>query len=330
MYDGPRVVVLDPIPGDWSFEPVRGALRRHAVELVVPSSVEEADAAIRDADMVIVTGVRRLDAKAIGKLRRAAGILCYSIGMDKVDTVAAAKAGIEVRNIPDYCTDEVSDHALALLLAAERRLLPVTAAMGSGWRLTDRSELAPIRRMRGQTLGVLGAGRIGRLVARKARGLGFVTLAHDPLVAVTADPDLELVEFDALLARSDALVLCAALTDGSRGVIGRDALTRVRRGVIVVNVARGGLIDEFALADALRDGRVGYAALDVRDPEPPDAANDPLRELPNVLQTPHVAGTSQEAAEDLHRIAAETVLDMLAGAGRLEANGRQSTRTMRA
>jgi D-3-phosphoglycerate dehydrogenase len=245
------------------------------------------------------------------------GILCYSIGMDKVDAAAAAKAGIPVRNIPDYCTDEVSDHAIALLMAAERRIQPVTKAMGTGWKLQDRAALAPIRRIRGQTLGVLGAGRIGRTVARKARGLGFMTIAHDPLVAVTADPDLELVTFDALLARADAIVLCAALTDGSRGVIGREALATVRPGMIVVNVARGGLIDEQALADALRDGRVGYAALDVRDPEPPDPATDPLRDLPNVLQTPHVAATSQEAIEDLHRIAAETIVEMLEAAGRI-------------
>jgi D-3-phosphoglycerate dehydrogenase / 2-oxoglutarate reductase len=327
MNGRPRVVVFDPIPGDWTFEPERAALARHGVDLSVPDSPGEADDLIRDADVVIVTGVRRLEAEAIAALTRAAGILCYSIGMDKVDRAAATQRDIPVRNIPDYCTDEVSDHALALLLAAERRLVPITRAMPSTWWLKDRVELKPIRRIRGQTLGVLGAGRIGRSVARKARGLGFSTIAHDPLVAVTADPDLELVTFDGLLERSDALVLCAALTDGSRRVIGRDALARIRPGLILVNVARGGLIDETALAAALRDGRIGYAALDVRDPEPPDPATDPLKDLPNVLQTPHVAGASQESAGDLHRIAAEATLDMLEAAGRL-APKRESTSRM--
>jgi D-3-phosphoglycerate dehydrogenase len=316
MFGQPRVVVLDPIP-DWSFEPERAALARFGVELVVPGSTGEADEAIRDADVVVVTGVRRLEAGAIAGLRRAAGILCYSIGLDKVEAGAAAEAGIEVRNIPDYCTDEVSDHAIALLLASERRLQPITRAMGDGWRFVERAALAPIRRIRGQTLGILGAGRIGRMVARKARGLGFTTIAHDPVVAVTADPDLELVDLDGLLARSDALILCAALTPGSRRVIGREALANVRTGMILVNVARGGLIDERALAEALADGRVGYAALDVRDAEPPDPANDPLSGLPNVLQTPHVAGTSREAIDDLHRIAAETIVEMLEAAGRI-------------
>ena len=114
-----RVVVFDPIPGDWSFEPERSILGGRGVDLLVPESAAAADEAIRDADAVIVTGIRRLDADRVAALRDPAGILCYSIGTDKVDPSAAA-AGIPVRNVPDYCTDEVSDHALTLLLAAER------------------------------------------------------------------------------------------------------------------------------------------------------------------------------------------------------------------
>src|SRR6478609_6402751 len=124
----PRVVVFDPIPGDWSFAEEADALARRGVELIVPATPEEADEAIRDATAVIVTGVRRLDADRIAGLRDAVGILCYSIGMDKVDGPAAQAAGLVVRNVPDYCTDEVSDHALTLLLAAERRLVPIASA----------------------------------------------------------------------------------------------------------------------------------------------------------------------------------------------------------
>jgi D-3-phosphoglycerate dehydrogenase len=314
-----RVAVFDPPPGDWSFAPEAAALAHRGVDLVVPATEADAEEAIRDADVVIVTGVRRLDAARVAGLRNAVGILCYSIGTDKVDGPAAQAAGIPVRNVPDYCTEEVSDHALALLLAAQRRLLPVAVATRGSWRLEDRSILGPIRRLRGQTLGVLGAGRIGRLVAGKARAFGFRTIAHDPVVADAGDPDLELVDLESLLERADALVLCAALTPASRHVIGRSALARVRAGLILVNVARGGLVDEVALAEALRDGRVGYAALDVRDPEPPDPGSDPLAGLPNVLQTPHVAATSRDAVDDLHRLAARHVLEMLETAGRIPA-----------
>jgi D-3-phosphoglycerate dehydrogenase len=315
---GPLVVVFDPIPGDWSFEPERSALGARGVDLVVPDGATAADKAIRNADVVVVTGIRHLDAERVASLRDPAGILCYSIGIDKVDP-SAARAGIPVRNVPDYCTDEVSDHALALLLAAGRRLVPIGNLTAVEWKLSDRAPLAPIRRLRGQTLGLVGAGRVGRLVARKARAFGFRTIAHDPFLGDAGDPDLELVSFDELLRRCDAIVLCAALTPASRGLIGRDALDRVKPGFLLVNVARGGLVDEAALAEALRDGRVGYAALDVRDPEPPDRASDPLAGLPNVLQTPHIAATSREAAEDLHRLAAQYVLELLESAGRIPA-----------
>jgi D-3-phosphoglycerate dehydrogenase len=313
------VVVYDPIPGRWSFDADAAVLGGRGVELIVPANEAAADEEVRTADAVIVTGVRRLDAGRIATLERCAGILCYSIGMDKVDGPAAAAAGIPVRNVPDYCTDEVSDHAMTLLLAAQRRLLPIANATAAGeWPLRDRAQLSAIRRLRGQTLGIAGAGRTGRLVASKARGFGFQTITHDPFVTDPGDPELELVTFDDLLRRADAIVICAALTPGAPPLISREALGHVRPGLILVNVARGGHIDEAALADALRDGRVAVAALDVRATEPP-AQPDPLAGLPNVIQTPHVAASSREAADDLHRLAAQYVLDLLEEAGRLQA-----------
>ncbi len=313
----PRVVVFDPIPGGWSFESDAELLGRRGVDLIVPPDPEAAEVAIRSADAVIVTGVRRLDAARIASLERSVGILCYSIGMDKVDGAAAADRGIPVRNVPDYCTDEVSDHALTLLLAAQRRLLPIANTTAGGeWPLRDRSQLASIRRLRGQTLGIAGAGRTGRLVARKARGFGFRTIAHDPFVSDPGDPDLELVGLDELLRRADAIVICAALAPSAAPLISREALEQVRPGLILVNVARGGHVDEDALAEALEDGRVAVAALDVRATEPPSKP-DPLAGLSNVIQTPHVAASSREAVEDLHRLAAQYVLGLLEDAGRI-------------
>ncbi len=317
--DRPRVVVYDPIPGDWSFESDAAILGARGVDLEVPVDAEAADEAIKTADAVIVTGVRRLDAARVAGLQDCAGILCYSIGMDKVDGPAATAAGIPVRNVPDYCTDEVADHGVTLLLAAQRRLLPIATATAVGeWPVHDRSLLGQIQRLRGQTLGIAGAGRIGRSIARKARAFGFRTIAHDPFLTDAGDPDLDLVGLDALFAESDAIVLCAAYTPGAPPLISRETLARVKPGVILVNVARGGHIDEVALAEALRDGRVAVAALDVRVTEPPGNA-DPLRGLPNVILTPHIAATSRQASEDLHRLAATYVLEMLEGAGRIEA-----------
>jgi D-3-phosphoglycerate dehydrogenase len=314
----PRVVVLDPIREvPWDYDLERTLLEPAGVELVIPADDAEAEEAARRADVVILSGLRRLEAPLIGQLRRAVGILCYSVGMDKVDQEAARAAGIVVRNVPGYCTDDVADHALALLLAAWRRLPGLSArAAAHDWAIHADPDLAALRRMRGRTLGVVGAGRIGRAVAERARGFGMRTIAADPLV-LDASPDLPVLPFEDVLAASDALVLCASLTPSTRGLIGREALARVRPGLVLVNVARGGLVDEVALAEALRDGRVAWAALDVRDPEPPRPEADPLRGLPNVLQTPHVGGASQEASADLHRMAAEICLELLATAGRL-------------
>jgi phosphoglycerate dehydrogenase-like enzyme len=314
----PIVVVFDPIPGDWSWDPEIAILASRGVDLVVPAHDADANRAIRSADAVIVTGVGRLDADRVATLEECVGILCYSIGTDKVDGPAAATAGIRIRNVPDYCTDEVSDHALALLLAAQRRILPLATATAAGrWLAGDRSLTGTIRRLRGQTLGIAGAGRIGRLVARKARAFGFTTIAYDPFLSVTDDPDFPLVDRDELFRTADAIVICAAYTPGAPALIDRDALALVRPGLILVNVARGGHVDEAALAEALVDGRIAVAALDVRASEPPDPAHDPLAGLPNVILTPHVAATSRNATDDLHRLAAESLLEMLEDGGRI-------------
>lgn len=318
----PTVVVYDPVPGDWSWAPEIAILATRGVDLNVPADAAASDVAIRTADAVIVTGVGRLDAKRVTSLERCVGILCYSIGTDKVDGPAAATAGIPIGNVSDYCTEEVSDHALALLLAAQRRLLPIANATAAGaWPAGDRSLTGSIRRLRGQTLGVAGAGRIGRLVARKARGFGFRTIAYDPFLSVTDDPGFPLVDRDEMFRTADAIVVCAAYTRGAPALVDREALALVKPGLILVNVARGGHVDERALAEALCDGRVAVAALDVRTLEPPDTAVDPLAGLPNVILTPHVAATSRDAIDDLHRLAAESILALLETGGRIPRAG---------
>lgn len=315
----PRVVFFDPIPGAWDYALERSVLDPAGVELVIPSDPAEAERLIEDADVVIATSVARLDAARIARLRDPAGILCYSIGMNQVDHAAAAARGIPVTNVPGYCSDEVADHALTLLLALWRHLVPIAGLVeAQGWGAIRRSRhVEGIRRVRGKTLGIVGAGRIGTRIGVRARGFGLRTIAADPFVDGT--PDLPVLPLAEVLAAADAVVLSAALTPQSYHLIDAAALRHVKPGMLFVNVARGGLVDEPALAAALTDGRIAFAALDVRDPEPPDPANDPLSGLPNVLDTPHVAASSQEAVVDLHLQAAEICLDLLRAAGRLPA-----------
>jgi D-3-phosphoglycerate dehydrogenase len=314
-------VIMDGRPSDGSFfELTRALLEARGVELASGTDAQERRRLLPEADVAIVLGRDSMTGEDVGTLRNAVGILCYSIGMDKVST-AATVAGIPVRNVPDYCTDEVSDHALTLLLAAERRLGSQLRDMADGgWQTAQQSpEIQRIHRLRGQTLAVIGAGRIGRLVARKARAFGFATLAVDPFLTADPDPGFPLRTLPEVLPVADAIVICAALSDASKRLIDHEALDRMKPGVILVNIARGGFIDEPALAAAMRDGRVAVAALDVRDPEPPDPASDVLAGLPNLIATPHTAANSIEGLEDLHRKAAATVIELLEAGGRLPA-----------
>jgi phosphoglycerate dehydrogenase-like enzyme len=212
----------------------------------------------------------------------------------------------------------VSDHAITLLLMAERRVLPAASATAAGnWAFQTTPAYHQIHRLRGRTLGIIGVGRIGREVARKARVFGYRTLGYDPNVTDPGDPQIEMLPMDSIMRQADAVVTCADLNPSSRGIIGRDSLAHVRPGTILVNIARGGLVDEAALAEAIRDGRIGVAALDVRMDEPPTPDHDPLAGLPNLILTPHMAGVSVEAREALHVLAGQASLQLLRSARRL-------------
>ena len=319
----PRVVVFDPVTWsipDWSYEVERGLLEKRGVDLVVPASMAESEAAIRDADVVIACAIRgRVEAGHMATMKRAVGIVCYSIGMNQVDHVAAKAAGIPVTNVP-FCVDEVSDHAVMLLLMAERRAQTITTRTGNGdWSYADSPEYIQIHRLRGRTVGIIGTGRIGKQVARKVRVFGYRTLGYDPNVPDPGDPQLEMGSLETLLAQSDAVITCADLNPTSRHIIREETLDQVRPGTIIVNIARGGLVDERALASAIRRGQVAIAGLDVRDPEPPDPKNDPLADTPpdRLILTPHMAGGSIEARETLHTLTADVALNLLASAGRI-------------
>jgi len=315
--DRPTVLVYDPVRDvPWDYDTERALLSQVGVDLIVPETDRADEAQLRRADVLVVS--EPLPVEVMDLLDRCVGILCYRVGMDNVDLDAAAARELQVKNIAGYCTDEVSDHAMMLLLASQRRLLPFAMeAVAGNWDVYQRPELFDIRRLRGQTVGVIGVGRIGSQVAMKATAFGMTVIGHDPFLHTAPVNGVELVELDELLGRSDIVILCSALNSSSRHLMDAGRIARMKQGSTLVNVARGGLVDEEALASALRSGHLAAAALDVRSTEPPDQGPDPLTGLPNVLQTQHLAATSRESHADLHAFAAQRCIELLVDGGKL-------------
>ncbi len=318
--NGPLVVIPEPIRSmGWTYDVERSILEPLGVRLLVPDDDDAAQAALPEADVVFTSS--KLGPEDIARLGSdCIGILCYSVGMDYVDAGAAKARGIPVWNCPTSNNEEVSDHALLLILAAQRRLLPLAMAAHAGnWDVYEWPLLGEIHRLQSRTVGIIGLGRIGHLVAQKLHGFRPTVIACDPFIDTTRDPQVELVSLDELAARSDIVVSCAALTETSRSIINADFLAKTRPGVLIVNVSRGGIVDEDALADALDRGHVAYAGLDVRSPEPPVSGKDRITGRDDVVLTQHIAASSVESVAGLHVEAAEQIIRMLREAGRLPA-----------
>lgn len=270
----------------------------------------------------ILTDYFSCDAELIASLTRCRVIASYGVGFDQVNVAAADAQGIVVTNNPEYCVDEVAEHAIAMLLACWRRLPQYDRDVrAGGWDYT--SQPAP-KRLSGSTLGIIGYGRIGRAVASRAIGLGMRVLAHDPFLdagrasAKAGAP--RLVELERLLRESDAITLHLPLSDETHGLLSSSRLAQLQPHAGVINTARGALIDERALADALQAGRIAWAALDAFAEEPPPAAH-PLLALPGVLLSPHAGFYSTESLEAAQRNAAREVLAILKGAAPQHAVG---------
>lgn len=262
------------------------------------------------ADAVMTEGIERLDGETIRSLERCRVISIYAVGTDRIDVAAAEERGIVVANVPDYCTTEVAEHTMALILAVWRKLPRAERIARSGTLALD--ELLPLHRLQGKTLGLLGLGRIAREVAVRGKAFGLRVIAHDPFVeaAAAANLGVELCSFDDLLAASDVLSLHVPLSDDTRGWIDSRALARMPKGAFLVNAGRGGVVDETALLEALSSGRLAGAALDVLASEPVDPAH-PLLALENVIVTPHMAYYSEEALVALRVATSENALAVL-------------------
>jgi D-3-phosphoglycerate dehydrogenase len=269
--------------------------------------------------------------RVIEGLPRLRLLVRYGVGVDGIDLAAATDRGIPVVNVPDYGTDEVANHAVALLLALVRKVTRLDRQTRAGrWSVF---EAQPIHRLAGQAVGIVGCGRIGSRVARKLAGFDVRLLAHDPYLR-ELPPGVSPVPLEALLAESDHVTLHAPLTSETEHLIDAGALARMKPTAVLLNTARGGLVDTAALTDALRAGRLGGAGLDVTEPEPLPAGH-PLLAMEHVIVTPHAAWYSEEGRADLkRRVAEEAVRVLLRGEpplhcvnpGVLRPAGRQANR----
>lgn len=264
---------------------------------------EELIALVASADAVI-TQFARINASVIAAMTRARAIVRYGIGVDNVDLDAARAHGIPVSNIPDYCIDEVADHTLAFILGLTRQVVTHTADLRAGhWRLTV--PVSEMKALRDLTVGVIGFGRIGREVVRRLLPFKCRVLVYDPVVShgdISA-AEASAATLDEILSTSDVVTLHCPSTPATRRLIGPATLEKMKPGTLLINVARGDLVDTVALTGALESGRLAAAALDVFDPEPLPA-DHPLRRLPNVIIAPHIASVSPTAVKKLREGAA--------------------------
>lgn len=289
-----------------------------AVEDLRDLPEEEVLARAATADGILLGARFKLDRERIEQLQRCRVVVRYGVGVDNVDLETASACGIVVSYVPDYCVEEVSNHAIALLLALHRQLSSYNQQARSGRIGIDSAR--PIPRLSGLALGIVGFGRIGRAVARKAQAFGLHVLAFDPVIGAGAmeRANVEPAALDELLARADAVSLHVPLSNQTCGLLGAERLAEMKPGSLLINVGRGGLVDEAALADALRSGHLGGAGLDVTTLEPLPAGH-PLLALPNVILTPHVAWYSTGAQRELQTKAAEEIGRVLSGMPALNA-----------
>jgi D-3-phosphoglycerate dehydrogenase / 2-oxoglutarate reductase len=267
-----------------------------------------------DADAVIVQWAT-INRTVIEAMTRCKVISRYGIGVDMIDLQAAGEHGIPVANVPDFCIDEVSDSTIGFLFSLNRRIFILDRWVRSGgWGSPRPIPYWPPARLRGQTLGVVGLGNIGRAVAQKAGCLGLKLLGYDPYVkpAQIADLGVELVSLDDLLRQSDYVTLHCPLVAETRGLIGATQLALMKPTACLINMARGPVVVQSAIYDALVNHKITAAALDVLEQEPPDP-NDPLLQLDNVIVNPHASSGSVEAAAQLRHDTAQNVVEMLSG-----------------
>ncbi len=312
-----KVVISDFDYGDNDIE--RAILEPVGAEIVALQAKSEDDLLehARDCD-AIMNQYARVGAKTIAAMQRCKVIARYGIGVDIVDVDAATARNIQVTNVRDYCTEEVADHAIALWLTLARKLPQYDRATHAGvWHWKSGR---PVHRLRGRSMGIVSFGKIGQAIAERAKAFGVHILVYDPFLAddLVRAHGAEPAGKDELLARSHFIIMQAPMTAETRHFLGPAEFARMRQGVIVVNTGRGPTIDNRALYEALRSGRVAGVGLDDPEEEPAkqarwDPKDNPLFSLPNVIVTPHSAYYSEESIRMAREVAASEVARVLIG-----------------
>jgi D-3-phosphoglycerate dehydrogenase len=308
----PQVVVTDATFPSLSHE--RAVATRHGAELREARCKSEADviAAASGTDVLIVQ-FAKVTRAAIEKLAPGATIVRYGIGLDNIDLMAARERGVKVAYVPDYATGEVADHTATLILTAVRKIIPLDRSVREGtWDTVGVAR--PIQSFSESIVGFFGFGRIGREVFVRLKPFGFRAIVSDPYAdaATLSAVGARAVDLESLFSTADIITLHAPLTEATRHVVNAERLARMKPTAVVVNTARGALIDPAALETALADKRIAGGALDVFEEEPLPA-NSSLRRFPNVIVTPHAAWYSSRAVEQLQSLAADEVDRHLSG-----------------
>jgi D-3-phosphoglycerate dehydrogenase len=301
-----RILVAEPL----AREGVELLRAHHEVDERPGLSRDELCAAIAEYDALVVRSQVQVDRELIAAGRRLVVIGRAGVGVDNVDLDAATQAGITVVNAPTGNTIAAAEHTLALLFGLARRIAAADASVRRGeWK---RSQFVGTE-LRGKVLGIVGLGKIGQAIAHRAGALEMTVIGVDPYVSAeqAALHGIELTELDELLRRADVITVHVPLGRSTRGLIGRDALAKMKPGALLLNVARGGVVDEVAVATALVEGQLGGAGIDVFEQEPPTGS--PLLESPNTVLTPHLGASTEEAQVLVAEEVADQVLDVLAG-----------------
>jgi D-3-phosphoglycerate dehydrogenase / 2-oxoglutarate reductase len=307
---GPRWRISDAVQEHLRSAPVE--LIHHPLREPDGSVAKE----VAEAD-ILVSGGARIDDQVLDELRNVRFLLRPYVGYDDIDVDAVTRHGIVFANVPDAFIEEVANHTLALILAVNRGLVDADAFVKSGrWSsgARNRESVEPIRRTSALTLGLVGFGNIARLVVDRAKAFGFRILAADPYVSPEAADavGVKLVSLEDVLEQSDVVSLHVFLNADTRGMIDARRLALMKRDAYLVNTSRGPVVDEKALIEALQNGRIAGAGLDVFEVEPM-AADNPLLRMPNVLLTPHIASYSVEGDIAHHRRTADVILQVVEG-----------------